>query len=505
MRRYFPIVFLFLISVVIRFLLADYPKHIFAPDESLYYQFAESLAQGRGLKLYGLESNFQKVLYSFILIPAFLFESRDIQQHIITFINSFVISSAIFPAYCLARLFLKEKRHILIILFLSLLYPELAYSASFMSENLFLPLSLWLFYFYALFIQKDDFQPPFALFLGAFSFLVYLCKEIALFFPLALLLFYLPKLSKNKIKNLALIFGVFLMLHFAIQFLFFSDGSNFYAAEVENQKEISTLTFFIAGFLMALYFLILAILASGFFPALLPLVFYKNLHSNIQKALVFLIIICIETAIVVSFKVYMAEDFPRDHIPPRALLRYLIFAWIPFLCFFIAVFENQNFQKPRWLFLILPLLFILVFFSGCYALAPIDNFMLYSLDLKLENFVLTFKIILLVLIATLFFCLPKKKTRLFLNIFCAFLALFYIVNNADVYNDQKLFYKLNNEEKENVNAIESFIQKHPNKQFLFTTNDSIGTNKEFALARTFFNYSNVAFGNLNSQIRGGGD
>ena len=115
MRRYFPLYFLFLISVILRFFLADYPKHIFVPDESLYYQFAESLAQGRGLKLYGLESNFQKFLYSFILIPAFLFESREIQQNIITFINAFVISSVVFPAYFLAKLFLKEKRNILII------------------------------------------------------------------------------------------------------------------------------------------------------------------------------------------------------------------------------------------------------------------------------------------------------------------------------------------------------------------------------------------------------
>lgn len=497
MRRYFPLYFLFLISVILRFFLADYPKHIFVPDESLYYQFAESLAQGRGLKLYGLESNFQKFLYSFILIPAFLFESREIQQNIITFINAFVISSVVFPAYFLAKLFLKEKRNILIILFLTFLSPELAYSATFMSENLFFPLSLWLFYFYVKFIQKNDFQPRFALFLGVFSFLVYLCKEIALFFPAALLLFYLPKLSTNKIKNLAIIFSVFLIFYFIIQFLFFADNINFYTTAIENQKTISTLTFFIAGFLMMLYFLMLAILASGFFPALLPLVFYQNLNPTIQKALLFLIIICVETAIVVSFKIYMNEDFPRENIPPRALLRYLIFAWIPFLCFFISIFENQNFQKPKWLFLIFPFVFIFIFFNGCYAIAPIDNFMLYSLDSKLKHFVFIFKIILFVLMTAFVFYLHNKKQTLFLNVFCAFLALFYIVNNADVYKDQALFYKLKTEEKENVKAIESFIQKHPQQQFVFTTNETNGTNKEFALARTFFNYPNVVVGDFN--------
>lgn len=105
MKRVFPLTLLFFLSVIIRFLLADYPKHVFVPDELLYYQFAESLAQGRGLALYNLESNFQKFLYSLILILVFLFESRAIQQHVIAFINSFVISSAIFLAYCLTKFF----------------------------------------------------------------------------------------------------------------------------------------------------------------------------------------------------------------------------------------------------------------------------------------------------------------------------------------------------------------------------------------------------------------
>lgn len=181
---------LFVLSFLIRFVLADFPKHLLIqPDELLFYQIAENFAQNRGLMVYNLPSNYQNVLYSIFLMPAFFFENREMQQHIISLINSILITSCLFPIYFLAKLFLKQKKSIIAVLLFSLIIPDLTYSVTFMAENLYLPIALWLFYFYILWIIQNKHSVVYSLFLGVFTFFALMCKMIALFFPLALIIY----------------------------------------------------------------------------------------------------------------------------------------------------------------------------------------------------------------------------------------------------------------------------------------------------------------------------
>ena len=98
------VLFFYIISVIIRYVFADFVKPItIYPDELRYYMIAENLASGRGLEIYNGYAGFQKILYSIILAPVFLIKNRELQGHILALVNCVVMSSAIFPFYLLAK------------------------------------------------------------------------------------------------------------------------------------------------------------------------------------------------------------------------------------------------------------------------------------------------------------------------------------------------------------------------------------------------------------------
>lgn len=217
--------FLFLISFCIRFLWADFYKAIYVyPDELRYYQIAENLANNRGLKVYNLPINFQKILYSVFLIPAFLFENREIQQHILAFINAFLITSCIFPIYWIAKQLLNNQKSILFICVFSLFLPDLTYSMTFMSENLFLPLSLLVFAcFLKIILNKIPSSRYFLILVGILNYLLYFNKEIGILFPLSFLAYivfqyFFDRNLYHLKQNLKYFSIVFLFLYFVFLF-----------------------------------------------------------------------------------------------------------------------------------------------------------------------------------------------------------------------------------------------------------------------------------------------
>ena len=109
------IAFIFGFSVILRYLISDFTKTIYIyPDELRYYMIAESIIDGRGITIYNGYTDFQKILYSLCIAPAFLFDDTIIQIKIISLINAIVMSSGIFPVYFLAKKILNNKRMIII-------------------------------------------------------------------------------------------------------------------------------------------------------------------------------------------------------------------------------------------------------------------------------------------------------------------------------------------------------------------------------------------------------
>ena len=209
---------LFVASFVIRFCAADFEKFIiFYPDELLYYQIAENIAHGNFLNIYNLPTAFQKILYSLCLAPAFFFESIESQSHSIAAINALLVSSIIFPMYFIGKLFFENKNKIIFICFLSILLSDLSYSVTFMSENLFLPLGAWVFYFFIKIILENRLNILLSILSGILSYMLYLCKEVGILLLAAFCAYivfakilHLKINFKEQIKNAFLFIFIFL-------------------------------------------------------------------------------------------------------------------------------------------------------------------------------------------------------------------------------------------------------------------------------------------------------
>ena len=101
---------IYIASTVFRFIVGNYFKNIHVyGDDWVYYQMAESFAQGRGFRINNVEWPY-RILYSIFISPAFLFGERHVQMRVIQLINSALISSTIFPYAIMIRKVLKGRK-----------------------------------------------------------------------------------------------------------------------------------------------------------------------------------------------------------------------------------------------------------------------------------------------------------------------------------------------------------------------------------------------------------
>ena len=152
---------LFIISVLVRFFIANrFPLNIQCyPDELRYYHIASST----------------KISLIFLT-------------------NSILMSSGVFFVYYLSKHFIRDNIYKIAICFIYLLFGYMTYTMTFISENLWIPLSLCVIcIFYKLFqfqeLNDKKYILIFNLTAGISSYIAYLCKEIALIFPLAYIKF----------------------------------------------------------------------------------------------------------------------------------------------------------------------------------------------------------------------------------------------------------------------------------------------------------------------------
>lgn len=80
-KTFFGVLILFAVSFFTRFYFAYFNKIILIyPDELRYLHLAQNFAELKGLVIYNLPTNFQKILYPLFLSPAFCFENIATQQ-----------------------------------------------------------------------------------------------------------------------------------------------------------------------------------------------------------------------------------------------------------------------------------------------------------------------------------------------------------------------------------------------------------------------------------------
>ena len=346
-NRTLTLVFLLILisSAVIRVILSIFPKSAYTYNDELFYlELSQNLFLRGSLTVYGSPIHFTKLLYSVILAPFYAVSDGVLRTQLISGFNALLISSALIPGYLLARRILKKNWQIILALLILALSPNLLFSITFMSENLYYPLLLWAFYAAYRYFASGERKPMGALVLGVLAFLLYFTKEVGgawiIAAGLALLLDCAEKASR---KSALRAFGCFL-LGFLVPFLFLRfvvlrDLSYSYSnqASFANLSSPSQILFFLyAALLMLLYFVVSLL----FIPAAAPVVYRKQLSPAERFLLTISVLYAVVISVGIAFGVSLSNDYPQADL--KIHLRYFIGAAFPFLLLSFSLLDKEE-------------------------------------------------------------------------------------------------------------------------------------------------------------------
>ena len=332
-------------SAVIRVILSIFPKSAYTYNDELFYlELSQNLFLRGTLTVYGSPIHFTKLLYSVILAPFYAVSDGVLRTQLISGFNALLISSSLIPGYLLARRILKKNWQIILALLFLALSPNLLFSITFMSENLYYPLLLWAFYAAYNYFASGERKPLRAFLLGALAFLLYFTKEVGgawiIAAGVALLLDCTEKASR---KNALRSFGCFL-LGFLVPFLFLRfivlrDLSYSYSnqASLANLSSPSQILYFLyAALLMLLYFVVSLL----FIPAAAPVVYRKQLSVAERHLLILSSVYAVIISVGIAFGVSLSNDYPQADL--NIHLRYFIGAVFPFLLLSFSLLDKEE-------------------------------------------------------------------------------------------------------------------------------------------------------------------
>ncbi len=351
--------FLFLFSVMVRFCFADFTKILQVYNDELYYwDIARGFNKNGEILVRNLKYNFTNILYSFILSPVFFIDNVKISVKIVALINSILMSSVVFPVYFLSKKVCKTNFSILLSLLLILTLPDMTYSITFMSENSFLPIITWCFYFMLLSLEFHKKQYWYGIWAAVLAFLAYFNKEVAAYLVVAYVLFHLVLLfriywekQKNwkecflrQIKVLGIFIFIFLLGYILKLYFIAGESSTIYTKFLNvKMNDIYYILFFIYALLHNFMF---AVISFFIFPIMIYFFAAKKMNSS-QKNLYLLALFALIIGVsVTTYMISMNEDFGSDRIAQH--LRYISPIIIPFLIITISLLAEDKIWEREY-------------------------------------------------------------------------------------------------------------------------------------------------------------
>ena len=332
-------VLLFVIATALHIAWGWFPKSIdVMPDEMRYLDTARSLFSGHGLVMRGDPSDFQKILYPLAISPALIFPDGVMQVRTINILNSIYACSTVFPTLVIALRMFRNPAAIVGSMVAALLLPDLMYSMTFMTESLFIPITLWLVALVWRCMRSSGNQElALAGAAGLLCYVVYLCKEVAWMFLIAFLAWYIVAIVQHRrsrsqgLMCMGLFLIGFLLPFLIMKLTLFSGLLNSYSQFSFDilLSPYTTLFGLYATATDAVYFIV----GFGVFPVLYLLCVWRDIPRRYRDLAFFCLVSLAIGLAVVVFTISMREDV--GHVALRQHLRYVIPLFIPLLLLFV--------------------------------------------------------------------------------------------------------------------------------------------------------------------------
>lgn len=498
--------------VVTQVVLNGYCKHLETyDDEWIYYGIAQSLAKGMGFPaIYGdAFTSHTRYLYSLLIAPGLLVSDRLLQFRLIAALNALALGSGAFPTYLLAKRVLEEDKLAILAGLIYLVLPDAEFTATFMTENLWLPTALWtVWFFYRLISERDASHKSRAitvvlLFLLAAA-LVNI-KSAGIPIIVALCLYFLllkvfqfsrARRSDNK-KMKGLMRGALIATLLVIVFILLNLYQSIGARATVVVSRISTyLATDPARYLWCyVYIWATELLAIGVFPVILPLMSFRELSMPVRRLFVLALLLTfvanfgVADVSLESTELIGATDFLLHH-------RYVAYLWILYMIPFLYVAYHGVWPRllPSVVCVVVTLAFCTVF-QGAVIASSVDMSLLYwARDWMAHRKMWIALVVFFVGIGLLLLRLGRIRAfRLF------FFGAMLVAVAYDHWAMHSLINTVYGFEYAGIEDTERFVQDNPESTFLVVTLpnsvsfDNVEVHYNAKVADTFLVYPNSIF------------
>lgn len=498
---YLLIIFIFMLSTILRIIISYYDKKMLVYGDELYYiDIARNIALNKTILVHNVDSGFKNILYPLLISPFFLIADLSKRYIYITIFNCILMSSVIIPTFLLTKDIIKDKVKTIIVIILITTLPDLCFSATFMSEISFYPLSIWtIFFIWKFIISKSNNKKLFLAFLiGTMSFFCYLNKMSSLYIPIAFIILMITNVIiykenfKNNIKYFLLFTISFLILYTVFDKIFFlnSEVKSGYSGALSISSILEPYNFIY--FFYGLFFNIsMTIFAFFYFPIMIPILKFKDFNIENKKFLIFIWLSLLIGILEITFTITVKENL--GSISPRQHLRYLSPLLIPFLVCFFNIIENKkskvenDFMQLIKIYTFTIFLCTFLFFTMNYITygTTVDGVLLNFYkkivtddrhtvtsglgEFKLNINVLIIKIALVsVILLGTYMCYFRKNKKVFYNISIFSILTVNLLNNYATIENFKTEYTISKSKVDEIIKLNNFLKNIDGNLVLIT-------------------------------------
>lgn len=526
----FLVILLYIAGVAIHYLIGNFPRRIATyADELLYFTTAQSIHDGSGILCMNAPTSFNKVAYSFVISPFFGIDDPILRVNMIALFNNALIMTSIFFVYLIGRELELNRGSLLPVLAIAVLWPDLMYSLTFMSENLNWPLILLAVYLW-LKGKKGKHTVVYSVAFGAACYIGYLCKNIFLALLLCAVLFeaaypfvaYLTNrrdkpdqrlgecFDKRGLIGCGIAVAAFAVCYILGNTLLFSGSDSNAAGAIAGGLESLNGGYAVMYLFFAfVYYIAASLIAVLIMPIIYSAANFKNMDTITQKTFSFLILYLLISCAMISYTISINEDigsaFPRMH------MRYLGFILLLLIVVFFKVLQTKSdtdtaVSRKQLIFTIAAAFFTCIIFKGFEnGKAAIDQSVLnvydsaaevimgYTDKLGDQKFYLiqpvSFAVFAIIIFIVCYYKDKKKAERSATFVFSVFMLMICFQNSRLEVEQMKTSYKADNEIINNVTAMNQYLENtDADERILYICSDAYS--KEQKTFTVYFNYIN---------------